>query len=117
MSQSSESKRRILLENLADTADVLRAWVTQSWRIGLLMMKGAYLLSERRRLFTQLGEEVFFKIERGEFQNRDLEPMVKQLQRLTKKVELEEMQIRSVRFGKRNETRESPPVEETQGNP
>ena len=113
MSQSSESKRRILLENIADTADVLRAWVTQSWKIGLLMMKGAYLLSERRRLFAQLGEEVFFKIERGEFQNKDLEPLVKQLNRLTKKVELEEMQIRSVRFGRKAENRDSPPVEGT----
>ena len=101
MSHPTGNKTRILLEQAVDSLDVLKAWFTQSWKIGIMMAKGAYLLSERRRLFSKLGEEVYYKVERGEIQNKDLESIVKDLSLLTKKVELEEMLIRSTRFGRK----------------
>lgn len=113
--EPKESKTRIFIEHAADTADVMKAWVTQSWKIGMLLLKGAYLLSERRRLFCQLGEEVYYKFEKGELQNKDLEPIVKQLSRMTKKVELEEMQIRSTRFGTKNRPETNTPASEELG--
>jgi hypothetical protein len=89
------------LEQLGTAIDGIRSWFSKAWRIGMLMTKGAYLLSERRRLFGKLGEEVYYRMMKGEWQNAELEPLVKQLERLTKKVEIEEMLIRSVRFGTR----------------
>lgn len=76
------------------------------------MTKGAYLVGERRRLFVKLGEEVFERYKKGELKLEDspaLEPLlttVHQLERLSKKVELEEMLIRNLRFndGKRRAT-------------
>ena len=64
------------------------------------MANGAYLLSERRRLFGKLGEEVYARIARGELRSPELEPLVHQLDRLTKKVEIEEILIRNLRYGK-----------------
>lgn len=70
------------------------------------MSKGAYLLTERKALFTKLGEDVYYKIRKGEWQNSELEPLVGQIDRLNKKIELEEMQIRNVRYGKKSLTDE-----------
>ena len=39
------------------------------------------------------------KLASGEWKSTELEPMVRQLERLSKKVEIEEMLIRGVRFG------------------
>ncbi len=89
----------IAARRIESGVETLRGWVTQSWKIALLMGKGAYLLSERRKLFTQMGEEVYYKIQKGEFANEALSPIVKQIDRLTKKIELEEMQIRTARYG------------------
>lgn len=88
------------LEKLGTGVDTFRGWITQAWKVGLNMGRGAYLLSERRRLFSYLGEEVYYKFIKGELQNTELEPIIKQLERLTKKVEIEEMLIRSIRFGR-----------------
>jgi hypothetical protein len=96
---SSETEKVSTLEHIGGWIDGLRAWGISSWKIALRMTKGAYLLSERRRLFKQLGEEVYYKIQKGEMRNADLEPVVDELNRLTKKVELEERQIRQIRFG------------------
>ena len=90
------------IEKIGTTIDTFRNWLSQSWKIALLMGKGAYLISERRRLFSQLGEEVYYKISKGELTNQDLQPMIKELDKLSKKVEIEEMLIRSARFGKAN---------------
>ena len=49
------------LEKIGTGIDILRLWSIKAWKIGMLMAKGAYLLSERRRLFSQLGEEVYYK--------------------------------------------------------
>lgn len=92
------------LERVGGWVDTVRGWTTKSWRIALRMTKGAYLLSERRRLFKQLGEEVYYKIQKGEMRNADLEPVVEELNRLSKKVELEERQIRNIRFGGNSRT-------------
>lgn len=89
------------LEKIGTGVDTFRNWMVQAWKVGINMGKGAYLLSERRRLFTHLGEEVYYKFIKGELQNTELEPIIKQLERLTKKVEIEEMLIRSIRFGKK----------------
>lgn len=88
------------LEKFGTGIDTFRGWLVQAWKVSLNMGKGAYLLSERRRLFSHLGEEVYYKFIKGELQNTELEPIIKQLERLTKKVEIEEMLIRSIRFGR-----------------
>lgn len=91
-------------EKMGSVFDSFRVWLTQAWRISFLMSKGAYLLSERRELFKKLGQEVYFKIRKGEWQNSELEPLVTEIDRLNKKIELEEVQIRSVRYGKKRAT-------------
>lgn len=96
----SKYSAEMLIERATDYYDTLRLWVTKSWRIALMMGKGAYLTSERRRLYQRLGEDVFFRVQRGELRDTDLELRVKDLERLTRKLELEDAQIRAVRFGK-----------------
>lgn len=88
-------------ERASQQMEALRLWATQAWRIGLLMVKGAYLTTERKQLFQKLGEDVFFRIQKGEFSNPELDPQVKTIEKLTRKLELEELQIRAVRFGER----------------
>ena len=89
------------LERLGLLMDELRSWSNKAWRMGILMAKGAYMVGERRRLFVKLGEEVYYKISKGELSHVELEPLVQQLDRLTKRVEIEEILIRTLRFGKR----------------
>ena len=98
-SPESEQNTESRLERFGTFIDSIRLWTTKAWKISLLMAKGAYLLSERRRLFLKLGEDVYYKIQKGEMRIPDLEFIVSQLDRLTKKVELEEMLIRNIRFG------------------
>lgn len=88
-----------LLEKFGTAFDEARFWFAKTFRIGMRMAQGAYLLGERRQLFGKLGEEVYRQMQKGELKGADLEPMIKQLDRLTKKVEIEEMLIRNLRFG------------------
>lgn len=101
------------LEKLGTTVDGIRLWLTKAWRIGVLMAKGAYLLNERRRLFVKLGEETYRRLREGEMKAPELQGLVTQLERLTKKVEIEEMLIRGLRFGGRerkgSDDSENPP--------
>ena len=83
-------------------------WMTQAWRIAFLMAKGAYLSQERRTLFGKLGEEVYYKILKGELRNTELQNHVKDIERLTKKLEISEIRIRSLRFGQRLASRNTP---------
>lgn len=76
-------------------------WFIRAYRIGKMMAQGAYLLSERKRLFAKLGEEVYAKFLSGELRHPSLEASVHQLDRLTKKIEIEEMLIRSIKTGSR----------------
>ena len=92
----------LLTERAGSIVDSFRLWLTQAWKISFLMSKGAYLLSERQALYQKLGREVYYKIRKGEWQNGELEPIVNEIDRMNKKIELEEMQIRRVRYGKRN---------------
>lgn len=82
--------------------------MTQAWRIAFLMAKGAYLSQERRTLFGKLGEEVYYKILKGELRNTELQNHVKDIERLTKKLEISEIRIRSLRFGQRLPSRSTP---------
>lgn len=91
-----------LLEQIGTWFDGVRAWLLKSWKLSMLMGKGAYIVGERKRLFQKLGESVYYKISRGEIQSIELEPLVQQLDRLTKKIEIEEILVRSVRFGGRS---------------
>lgn len=88
------------VEKVGNSFDGIKMWFSKAYRIGVLMANGAYLLSERRRLFGKLGEEVYARIARGELKSPELEPLVHQLDRLTKKVEIEEILIRNLRYGK-----------------
>jgi len=107
----------------------VRLWFTQAARLGQLMARGAYLLGERRRLFVKLGEMVYENQQGerdegqgaatsgapdGELWQKRVQPLVHQLvhqiDRLTKKLEIEEMLIRSVRFGVKPERPHHRPV-------
>ena len=68
------------------------------------MAKGAYLLGERRRLLNRLGEEAFDRLKSGEWKAENLESLTKQLERTTKKIEIEEKLIQQARFGDRPPT-------------
>jgi predicted house-cleaning noncanonical NTP pyrophosphatase (MazG superfamily) len=81
------------------------------------MARGAYLSQERRNLFEKLGEDVYYKIQKGELRNTELSDVVKQVDRITKKLEVSEIKIRSIRFGKRVERPTLPQLEETSGEP
>jgi len=89
------------LERMGTSLDGIKLWFSKAWQIGVLMAKGAYLLAERRRLFVKLGEEAYDQVLKGEVKQAALEPLVHQLERLTKKVEIEEILIRKLRYGRR----------------
>lgn len=87
----------------------LRLWLSKSWRIGVLMAKGSYLLSERRRLLHRLGEQVYRQKLDGKWDPAAFDELVHQLDRLTKKIAVEEVLINRIRYGKRS----APPAAET----
>jgi hypothetical protein len=89
----------LYVERAVNQWDIVRYWFTRAWRIGLLMAKGSYLISERKKLFTRLGEETFAKMQKGDLSFIELAPLSKEIQDLTKKIEIEELLIRKVRFG------------------
>jgi hypothetical protein len=91
-------------EKVSSFWETARLWLTQAWRISLLMGRGAYLTNERRTLFGKLGEDVYYKILKGELRSGELESVVKEIDRLTKKLEISELKIRSIRFGHRTRT-------------
>jgi len=111
-----------MLERLMNWIYDIRLWFTTAARVGQLMARGAYLIGERRRLFVKLGEMVYEKTLRpvakdengdkvsasesvdkrdGTTPGEDLLHLAHQIDRLTKKLEIEEMLIRSARFGGR----------------
>ena len=100
------------LERVGSLMDTARIWLIRSWKLATLMTKGAYLIGERKQLFFRLGEQVYYKIQKGEIKVSELDDVVAQLDRLTKKIEIEEMLVRTTRFGKaerkRAETQPSP---------
>ena len=104
-STESEDLTSGRVERIASQVDALRGWVANSWKIGMLMAKGGYLLGERKRLFEKLGEDVYYRFLKGEMFNTELEPLVHEIEKLTKKVELEELLVRGIRFGKAEKRR------------
>jgi hypothetical protein len=101
------------LEKLMTWLYEVRLWFTRAARLGQLMARGGYLIGERQRLFVKLGELVYEKSQAGALNPAELQPLVHQIERLTKKLEIEEMLIRSVRFGVKPERphRHSSPAE------
>ena len=87
------------LEKMATSVFGFRHWFVKVGRLSMILAKGSYRLGERRRLFVKLGEEVYDRINRGELVCDDLNTTVQQLNRLTKKVKIEEMLIHKIRFG------------------
>lgn len=71
----------------------------QGWKIAMLMMKGAYLTQERNSLFKQLGEKVYSKVLQGEFQLPEFQSTIDSLERLRRKMEVEERLIFQLRYG------------------
>ncbi|NBX69011.1 MAG: hypothetical protein EBR01_08635 [Proteobacteria bacterium] len=87
------------LELVMTQIDVVRFWFTRSWRIGMMMAKGGYLTSERKKLFRRLGEEAFYQMQKGDMSLSDLVPLTQEIKDLTKKIEIQELLIRRLRFG------------------
>jgi len=105
------------IEKISAYWETARLWLTQAWRIAFLMARGAYLTQERRNLFSKLGEDVYYRIAKGELRNTELENQVKEIDRLTKKLEVSEIKIRSLRFGQRLPQASSTAETETPGEP
>ncbi len=103
------------LEKFGTQLDVVRFWFTRAWRIGLLMAKGGYLLSERKKLFKRLGEQTYYQIQKGDLTLSELIPLTEEIKEFTKKIEIEELLIRRLRFGSSNRRRSQTP-ESTQTN-
>ena len=80
------------------------------------MAKGAYLLGERRRLLLKLGQEAFGRMKNGEWKSEDLDQLVKQLDRVSKKIEIEEKLIQSARFGNSSSSEPHVRAEESHNN-
>jgi len=95
-------------ERLSLASEGLRLWMGKAWKIGVLMAKGAYLLGERRRLLLKLGDEAFARLKSSEWKADELDQLVKQLERVTKKIDIEEKLIQAERFG----TGQHPPPRE-----
>lgn len=93
------------LEWLITQIDIIRFWFTRAWRIGILMVKGGYLLSERKKLFTRLGEETFHRMQKGDLSLSELTPFTDEIKNMTKKIEIEELLIRRLRFGTSHQRR------------
>jgi len=87
------------IEKLSGLWETLRLWVVQAWKIAFTMVRGSYFVQERQRLFSKLGEELYYKSKKGEFLDARLQGPIDEIDRLTKKLELSEMRIRSLRFG------------------
>lgn len=56
-------------------------------------------MGERRRTLIRLGEETYAQLQEGALDAEKLQPWVTQLNRLTKKVQLEEWLINRYRYG------------------
>lgn len=97
------------LERTGTAIDDVRAWLRNSVRLGVLMGKGAYLSFERRRSFQRLGRRAYERLNSGALQDNVLETHVQQIARLTKKLELEERLLRSIRFGEKRGRKSSSP--------
>ena len=103
-----------LLEKAGSVLDTVRFWLLKSWRIGSMMIKGSYLIGEQRHLFEKLGEDAFKRYRAGEISVAEWEPLAHQLDRLAKKIELEEMLIRNARFPEEGHRRRPPTGEGTE---
>jgi hypothetical protein len=99
------------LEKWVNYLDVIRFWFTRSGRIGLLMAKGGYLLSERKKLFKRLGEETYYRIQKGDLSLSELIPLTEEIKDLTQKIEIEELLIRRLRFGTSYKRKKGSPSE------
>lgn len=91
-------------ERLADGVDTSRRLVTNFSKLAFIMSKGAYLVEERRRLFEELGRSYFDLVAAGKIPAGELETTIKHIERLSKKIDLEEILIRQFRFGYRRRT-------------
>ena len=100
------------LEKLGTQIDGVRFWFTRAWKIGLLMAKGGYLLQERRNLFKRLGEETYYRIQKGDLSLNELIPLTEEIKSISRKVELEELIIRKLRCGTYFRGRSSSPDQE-----
>lgn len=89
-------------ERLADGVDASRRLVTNFSKLAFIMSKGAYLVEERRRLFEELGRSYFDLVAQGKVPVSELETTIKHIERLSKKIDLEEILIRQFRFGYRH---------------
>lgn len=95
------------LEWLMTQIDLIRFWFTRSWRIGVMMGKGGYLTSERKKLFKKLGEEAFYRMQKGDMSLNDLIPLTQEIKDITKKIEIQELLIRRIRFGTSHRRRDN----------
>ncbi len=96
----AEPQKKIpFFERMGGSVDAVRSWLFKAWRLGTLMAKGAYLIGERKTLLHKLGQETYRCFQNGQLSNATIEPLVRQLDRLNKKIEIEETLIENLRYG------------------
>lgn len=70
-------------------------------KLAFVMVKGAYLVEERRRLFEELGTKYYEQFGHQLVRDETLQKTIQHIERLSKKIETEEILIRQFRFGYR----------------
>lgn len=87
------------VEKLGGFWELIRLWSIQAWKIAFSMARGGYFVQERQHLFAKLGEDLYYKAKKGEWLDAQFQLSIEEIDRLTKKLELSEIRIRSLRFG------------------
>ena len=75
-------------------------WFTKATRIARVMARGAYWVSEKKKLATLLGNRTYQLIREGKLSVPEFDGLVAQIQRISEKLEKEEELIQSIRSGK-----------------
>lgn len=89
----------LFIEKIGNVWETIRLWAIQAWKIAYTMARGGYFVQERKQLFSKLGEDIYYKAKKGEWVDARFQDSIQELDKITKKLELSEMRIRSLRFG------------------
>lgn len=100
---------RVQKEDVKAWLSTFELWLTKASRIAVVMARGAYWLSERKRLMTQLGEQSYKQMQSGKVDPAEMKEVTDQLNRLNEKLELEEDLIARIRSGNEEAPKEEQP--------
>lgn len=79
-------------------------WFTKATRIARVMARGAYWVSEKKKLMTVLGSKTYELIREGKISLPEFDNLVAQIQRIAEKLEKEEQLVQEIRSGRETST-------------